>query len=344
MKLLADWQSAGPLLMLWPYRDDVWRGQAAPVQRQLLQALTAIAQHHPVCLGVHPPQLHSALSLVPAGIPCFPIAYDDIWVRDIAPLYLSYAQQVTAIAGAFNGWQGINAQHQRDRRFARRLTARHGLRLNALPLVFEPGMLSHDGNGTAVVHGRSLQARNPAKRRSELSQLLSKSFGFSRMIWLENALAADETGGHTDNQLQFIAEDTIAFVKSSTDECWNRELRRLRQSDWAKEYRWLELPAARPVSDPALNYADVRRRPGVLQRGAAPLLCSYANLVRLPTALVVPQFGLTDDSKAVDVLQRAFPKLAIVAVDAMEFVRGGGGPHCLTATLPDSCRMASYNA
>ncbi|MGQ4275519.1 agmatine deiminase family protein [Pseudidiomarina sp. E22-M8] len=344
MKLLADWQHEGPLLALWPYRNDVWRDNARPVQQQLLNMLEAIAPHHPVCLGVHPPQVHSALARLPANLQWFPIGYDDAWVRDTAPLYLQCLAQRTASAGHFNGWQGVNQSHARDQRFARQLASRQRISFHRVPLVFEGGMLTHDGAGTAVVHGCSLQLRNPGKSLAELERVLAKSFGLQRVIWLQHGLGADETSGHVDNQLQFVDSGSIVFAASASDPLWNRELLALQQQPWASDYRWIELPQAQQLYEPTNIYHDVVRHPGVLPRGRRPLLLSYANLISLPQALMVPQFGIEQDAQAVTTLREAFPKLRIMPIDAIEFVRGGGGPHCLTtllATVPINLLQSS---
>ncbi|MFC7160432.1 agmatine deiminase family protein [Pseudidiomarina halophila] len=239
-----------------------------------------------------------------------------------------------ANAGQFNGWQGVNLAHARDQRFARELASRQRIVYRQLELVFEGGMLTHDGGGTAVIHGRSLQARNPGKRLAEMARLLTQKLGLQRVICLQNALGADETGGHVDNQLQFVADDAIVFSTSASDPLWNDEVSALQQQAWASDYRWIELPAAQQLREPITIYQDVVRHSGALVRGARPLLLSYANLVRLPNALVVPQFGVSEDAEATSKLRQAFPELRIIAVNVTEFVRGGGGPHCLTALLP----------
>ncbi|RUO72412.1 hypothetical protein CWI80_07570 [Pseudidiomarina sediminum] len=335
MSLLADWQLTGPLLMLWPYRNDVWRGQAQYAQQQVLTMLAAIAPHHPVILGIHPPYLHQALPQLPSGLAWFPIAYDDAWARDISPLWLTPQQAVVA---DFNGWHDLNCNYQRDRRFAKQLTRQHGVRWRSLELIFEGGMLTTDGAGTAIIHAKSLMQRNPQLRLAELERRLCQMFGLKRVIWLQQALGADETGGHVDNQVQFIAADTLVYVQSPHDPAWNAEVQALQQQPWAQAYRWIALPAAQTWQDDAALFHDVRRVPGVMARGQQPLLRSYANLLRLKDVLLVPQFAHADDALALQTLQQALPEVSVVGVDAREFVRAGGGPHCMTTVLPSLSR------
>ena len=336
MKLLADWQCHGPLLALWPYRNDVWRAGAWPAQQAILTLLRALAPYHPVRLGVHPPQLHNALARTVSDLELFPISYDDAWIRDIAPFWLAEPSGVTARIGQFTGWHGIHSVIQRDQQFARKLATQMRSRYRKLPLVIEGGMLSTDGAGTAVVHRKSLTQRNPELGWRAIEHSLKRALGLHSVIAIDHALSADETGGHVDNQLQFVDAKTLVCAASAQDSLWNEELTALQSQAWAAEYIWLELPPVQAIQDQRDRYFDVQRHSGALPRGDQPLLCSYANLLRLPKVIAVPQFGLATDADAVRILQKAFPQLAVVAVPALEFVRGGGGPHCLTHCLPQA--------
>ncbi|CAB0150393.1 Putative agmatine deiminase [Pseudidiomarina piscicola] len=335
MKLLAGWQHQGPLLALWPYRNDVWRANAFFVQQRLLQMLAAITPFHPVKLGIHPPQINTALRMIPKALEWFPIAYDDAWARDIAPLIVHDSKAYSAVGARFDGWQGVHQSYARDQRFAASLAARMNSPFSALPVVFEGGMLSHDGNGTALVHAHSLKKRNPTMRLMQLQRLLQERLQLQRIIWIHSPLAADETGGHVDNQIQFIGQDTIVAAASVHDNAWNQELEALQQQPWAAEYRWLMLPPTTTYKeDPAL-YHDIRQHAGALTRGQRPVLRSYVNLISLPNVLVLPQFSQASDLDALRVLQQGVPTRTVVPVDGREFVRGGGGPHCLTTEIID---------
>lgn len=340
MKLLADWQLQGPLLALWPYRNDVWRANAWHAQQAMQHMLQRITPYHSVCLGIHPPQLQQTVPRLPRELAWFPLSYDDVWLRDYGPHFVASAERIHAVGADFDGWQGVHSVHQRDQRVARRLSQQCRLAWQQLPFIFEGGMLSHDGAGTAVVHAASLQQRNPQWRRHDLQRSLQARFGLTRIIWLETALQADETAGHVDNQIQFIAPDVIAYAQSPNDPDWNHEVLNLRQQQWAQHYQWLELPPTQAVTEVAELFHDVRRRPGVRVRGQAPSLASYVNMIRLPKAIVLPQFQhpscVDSNVVALERVRSMFSTLEVVAVDATEFIRGGGGPHCLSLVLPCS--------
>lgn len=343
MTLLADWQLQGPLLALWPYRNDVWRADAWHAQQAILQLLMTVSPHHPVRLGIHPPQLHTAVRQLPKQLAWFAMRYDDAWLRDTGPLFLNQAGAGTehryqAVAGDFNGWQGVHYVIQRDRRVAAQLSQAFSLPLQRLPLVFEGGMLSHDGAGTALVHAKSLQARNPSWRLPALAAQLQKQLGLTRLIWVHHALSADETGGHVDNQIQFIGPQTIACAYAVNEPKWNAELDRLRQQLWAQGYHWVQLPTTQTLAAEPELCADVQRRQGVRRRDNLPRLASYVNFIRLAKVAVVPQFQHSAcegaNQQALASIRAALPECEVIGVDASEMILGGGGPHCLSLVLP----------
>lgn len=338
MTLLADWQLQGPLLALWPYRNDVWRADAWHAQRAILELLQTASAYHPVQIGIHPPQLQLAVPQLPSVLEWFPLRYDDAWLRDSGPYFVQKDHQLHAVAGDFDGWQGVHSIYQRDRQVPKQLSQRNHLKLRKLPFILEGGMLSHDGAGTAFVHANSLQARNPRWRLSELERHLLRALGLSRVIWIKHALSADETAGHVDNQIQFIAPDVVAFAGSQQDSEWNAEVQQLREQAWARNYRWLQLPDSQVVHDDPALFADVQRRSGVRTRGVTGSLATYVNMIRLPELVLVPQFSYrscqSNNQRALALLREALPELAVEPIDATEMIRGGGGPHCLSLVLP----------
>lgn len=338
MSLLADWQMQGSLLALWPYRTDVWRAGAEPAQQALLRLLLDVAPYHPVCLGIHPPELNRALPHLPPDLPWLPLRYDDSWVRDSGPLFVRSTERYQAVAAEFNGWQGVHSVFQRDRLLPRQLSQRFALTLTQLPFIFEGGMLTHDGEGNAIVHERSLRSRNPLWRRSELERQLKQKLGLNNVYWIQTALRLDETGGHVDNQLQFLDSTTLAFADSQNDPDWTTELNEIQQQAWAARYKWLQLPDSRALTSASSDYSDVQITKGVKRRGRMPCLASYVNCVRTPGVIVVPQFAHRSceesNVQALEAITAGFPKLVVVPADASEMVRGGGGPHCLSLILP----------
>ncbi|HET8817204.1 MAG TPA: agmatine deiminase family protein [Pseudidiomarina sp.] len=331
--LCPDWQLEGPLLALWPYRIDVWREHARPIQTQLTDFLLQVQVHHPVLVGVHPRELVRARRFLPMSIPLVPIRYNDAWPRDIGPIWTHSAAGFCAHDFRFSAWHGLYPNSHDDQRFVRDLCAHFGWQRRTHPQVLEGGALSTNGTGIVCWSRRSIERNNGISKASLMTkQRLQQSFESvivgQQHLWFETAHAADETGGHIDNIAQFLAPDILAIDADMSA----TEARTLQQLP--SNIQLVELPPTTTIQPLRQDFGTVQRRRGVMPRGIQPLLASYINFVRTPTAVFVPQFGLTTDAEAVRRIKSALPQLTTVPVAANEMIAGGGGPHCLTLPLP----------
>lgn len=340
MQVRADWQLSGPLLALWPFRSDVWRLQGRPAQQQLLQLLRTIAPLHAVMLAV-PAQLYATVRRqIGAEFPLIILPYNDAWPRDFGPLWLHNAEsdRSHALQFDFHAWQGLYPDYQADLRFAGALTRQLACPLAKHNMVLEGGAISTNGDGIAIAHAVSLQRNNPHLRLSQIAAQLKRQLGLRHIFWLYEAHPADETGGHSDNQVQFVDRQTIAH--SVSPQC----LSRLQQDVTAAglTLRWLALPPTQTIAANRHDFHSVRRRKGVLARGQRPLLASYVNFIRVADLLLLPQFGVSTDQQALLIMREHFPQLRVFGVAADEFIKAGGGPHCLTLNLPESGALSAW--
>lgn len=331
--LCADWELEGPLLALWPFRLDVWREQAQPIQAQLTDFLLQVQPHQPVLMGVHPREMHRARRYLPQSIQQFPIQYNDAWPRDFGPLWTRTISGVVAHDFAFSAWHGLYPDFRLDQTFCRQLCARFGWQRKSHQQILEGGAVTTNGAGIIGWNRRSIERQNKrlgpsANRTSHWYRQLENKLAAEHNLWIDYADAADETGGHMDNVAQFLTADLLAVDALARREVTNR------LSTIPTPVQLLELPAAPKIQPNAQQYIQVQRRPNVKQRGVAPLLASYVNFVRTATAVFVPQFGIDEDREAVDAIRTAVPQLAVIPVMATEMIAGGGGPHCLTTPLP----------
>lgn len=346
MSLLADWQLSGPLLILWPFRDDVWREQGLPAQQQLIdiyQRFSAItATVPPVLFGVHPDNLAQAKKLLPSDAGLIAIRYNDAWSRDIGPLWVrSTATQVIAHGFQFSAWHGLYPDMVDDQAFASRLAECLRLPLQThRQFVLEGGAISTDGAGSAIVHSASVKRNNANWTLAEMAVYLHQHLNLQRILWLDFANPHDETGGHADNHAQFLAEDTIVCSLPAEDSelfaAYAAQLEKIRS--WRRPnqqpYRIVILPQPEPVVVESLEFSSVRAAVGVLPRGQQPLLASYVNFVRHGNIVLLPQFGCADDQRALEILATAAPQLTILPVPVTELIKAGGAIHCMTLPLP----------
>ena len=340
MQVRADWQLTGPLLALWPFRRDVWSQQGQPAQQQLLQLLRTIQCFHPVVLAVPLPLYASVRRQLDATIPVMILPYNDAWPRDFGPLWLNSlgSPQYQAVQFDFHAWQGLYPDYQADKRFARALTQRLGVPLTQQSLVLEGGALTTNGDGVAIVNAVSVQRNNPQLGLAQIASQLKQKLGLRQLFWLHDAHPADETGGHIDNQIQFV--DTQSLLHALTPPLLESLQRQF--AAVGLNYRWVALPEAQIISPQRTDFVTVQRRQGVLARGERPLLASYVNFIRVANALFLPQFGLPTDALALAKVTKQFPELSVVGVAADEFIKAGGGPHCMTLTIPASGALTAW--
>src|SRR5690554_2948666 len=301
MSLLADWQLSGPLLILWPFRDDVWREQGYPAQQQLIDIYRRVMAIKPISssivFGIHPSVQAQAEQVLPVDSRRIILRYNDAWSRDIGPLWVaSDADAMTAHCFQFSAWHGLYPDMADDQAFAGRLAERLQVPSQSHPnFVLEGGAISTDGAGTAIVHHASVARNNPAWTRTEIANFLCEQLRLQRIYWLNFANPNDETGGHADNHAQFLTEDTIVCSlpaeNSELYPAYTQQLASIRR--WRRPnnqpYHVVVLPQPEPVAVIPAEFNSVRAVAGVLPRGKQPLLASYVNFVRHGDIVLLPQ-------------------------------------------------------
>lgn len=340
MQVRADWQLTGPLLALWPFRCDVWAQQGRPAQQQLLQLVRTIGHYHPVVLAVPLPLYACVQRQLDADIPLIILPYNDAWPRDFGPFWLNSlgSPHYQAVQFDFHAWQGLYPDYQADKRFARALSQRLGYPLTQQSLVLEGGALTTNGDGVAIANAVSIQRNNPQFGLAQITLQIKQKLGLTQLFWLHEAHPADETGGHIDNQIQFADANTLVHALApKVVEALQQQLRAE-----GLHYQWVALPEPQVISPKRTDFVTVQRQKGVLARGEQPLLASYVNFIRVANALFLPQFGLPTDPLALAIVTARFPELTVIGVAADEFIKAGGGPHCMTLTIPSSGVLTAW--
>ena len=193
--------------------------------------------------------------------------------------------------------------------------------------MLEGGAVDFDGQGTVLTTPGCLQdpRRNPDASRERAESLLAQHLGVDRIWWLDApSLAGDDTDGHIDTLVRF-APDGSLLVQGCEDphDPHHRPLRQL-HADLAGlsrgQHELVGLPLPAPVLSP-----DGRRLPA-----------SYANLLYLNGAVLVPTYGDPADEVALRRIEQACPGHRICPVDARTLVQQNGSLHCVTMQIAAS--------
>ncbi|MEY4270251.1 MAG: hypothetical protein RLZZ58_1467 [Pseudomonadota bacterium] len=261
-----------------------------------------------------------AETMVDAGVQLFIAPFGDIWLRDTGPIIVGHGAAREARNFDFNWWGG-KFKMPGDREIGAILAAYADLPTLHLDWVLEGGGIDVDGTGLCVTTEECLlnTNRNPKLSRADIEAGLADTLGINRLLWLDRGMVGDHTDGHVDNLARFVGEGRIA------------------------------IPVAAGDDDPnAAIYADARARaeafggveivdlpsPGRFEVDGEVAAASYMNFYIGNSVVVVPTYGVANDSAAVDALAALFPTRKAVGVSARGIIAGGGSFHCSSQQVP----------
>jgi agmatine deiminase len=160
--------------------------------------------------------------------------------------------------------------------------------------------------------------RNPGLTRAQIEEYLREYLNVSRVLWLAEGIAGDDTDGHIDDVARFVNENTViaAFEDNPADE----------------NYQILKDNYER-LSGFGLNVVKLPM-PGYIGDRHARLPASYANFYIGNDAVVVPVFGHANDDWALDVIRKCFPSRQVIGVHSTSMVHGLGTVHCCSQQEP----------
>jgi agmatine/peptidylarginine deiminase len=339
-----EWAEQSAVLVAWPYASgdfSPWLGAVEDSYCRIAAAIAARQRLLIVCRDRdHRRHIETRLfgrRVDLRRVTLLELPYDDVWVRDTAPLTVEAAGVAQMLDFRFNGWGG-KYPHDRDAKLAARLHATGVFPrtpLQAVGMVLEGGSVETDGRGTLLTTARCLlnPNRNPALDRAAIESQLRDCFGVQRILWLHHGHAeGDDTDAHVDTLARFCDTGTIAYTACGDPadplygdlRSMEQELNGFTTPDGAP-YRLVPLPIPRPILD-----EDGRRLPA-----------TYANFLIINGAVLLPVYDDPCDQIALERLAGCFPDRDIVAIPATPLIRQYGSIHCMTMQFPSSVPLGS---
>ncbi|MEO8018457.1 MAG: agmatine deiminase [Pseudomonadota bacterium] len=335
--------------MLWPERPDNWRAGAQPAQRAFAEVAAAIARFEPVSVGVSADHFEFARATLAAHIRVVEISHDDSWMRDVGPTFVTNKRGVRrGVDWRFNAWGGLHSglyfPWDQDDAVARKVLEIEGCDRYRAPLINEGGAIHVDGQGTALVTEQCLlnPNRNPELGKTQIEEHLKSYLGVREVIWLDQGVIDDETGGHIDNLACYVSPGVVALhwtdnVRDPQHAVSLDALDRLKAARDAhgRKIRVVKLPMPGPLKL-TQSEADgvVARETSQKREAGARLAGSYVNFYIANRGIVMPLLDPRTDKLAAARIKRAFPSRKVVGVAAREILLGGGNIHCITQQVP----------
>ena len=329
----AEWEPHAATWLSWPRREGISfpdsYDRVLPTFREMVAALTT---SEPVCInvsnGAHEAEARAVLDGLPQECMTFyTIPTNEPWCRDHGPIFLTREEdpRLAIVDWGHNAWGGKYPPFDLDDVVPTRIGETLGLPVYDGGMILEGGSIDVNGAGALLTTESCLlnENRNPNLTRAQIEQRMRDYLGVTDIFWLARGTEGDDTDGHIDNLARFVAERTVLAAVEQDRADANHEplqenLARLRETRIGSEpLEIVELPM-----------------PARMEREELTLPASYANFYIANSCVLVPTFADANDARAVEIIQRAFPKRRVVPIDCRELIWGLGAFHCLTQQQP----------
>ncbi|GLW02637.1 agmatine deiminase family protein [Streptomyces lavendulae] len=329
-RLGAEWESHTRTFMSWPALSSVW-GQDLPyVREDIARIARAVGQYEAVVMMARPEQVDAAQRACGKDVEVIPLAVDDLWARDIVPVFVEQGGKVAGVDFNFNGW-GNKQEHKNDGAVGRNLLATYGIPRVQAPLVAEGGSFEPDGEGTLLITESSIvnDNRNKGRSRDTIEAELKQTLGLEKVIWLAGVRGEDITDAHVDSLVRFSAPGVVLLDRahpSTPPDSWSRSADQaksvLSRATDARGRRFEVIDLPQPDLDRITGRGD-------------DFVSTYANFYIANDAVFMPRFGDRQaDDRARGILREHFPERDVVQVPIDTIASGGGGIHCSTHDQP----------
>lgn len=341
--LKGEYEEQRATVLLYPYRDDIWRKNCEPIAEMIVKLANEISAFQPVILGVLPSLMKKVKGKYTfnEGVTLTSMEYNDIWARDsISSLVYKENGEILESFG-FNAYGGrLYHPWNKDQSLSKQISSLFGYEYHEVPIVLEGGNIMPDGNGTIFLVEDAIlnDNRNPGLTKEKAEKLLKDITLSKQIVWLPHGVVNDETGGHIDNVMAFADKDTLLL--SWTDDPSNEHyeavrsiydiLRSAKNID-GKAYHIVKLPIPKIYHRTKDDSDGIEYAEGSFSRlEGDPILDTYINFALVNGAVIVPQFHIELDQVALDILKNVFPDRKLIPFYSREASLGGGGLHCLS--------------
>lgn len=171
------------------------------------------------------------------------IAHDDVWWRDMGPIFVVNAKNQLEIADfSFNGWgyEANNSEYSlAEEKIDEKVAQETKLKINSSSMISEGGNREFNGKGTMIVVEKVEKQRNPKMSKAQMEAEYKRLLGVTNVIWLPYGRYDDDltfksklpnekgvkeiytvitTGGHIDEHTRFANPTTILYTSISAEE------------------------------------------------------------------------------------------------------------------------------
>lgn len=336
-----------------PYRDDTWRCNAKPALKIFKEIVSIISKYEKVFL-LASKQINDDVinDFRMNNVEIIRADYNDSWARDNTLLFLSNGEKRVAVDYGFNAWggsvDGLYPDYKDDNLLGSKLIDYFkDDSISKKNFILEGGSIHSDGEGTLITTEACLlsKGRNSNLTKEEIEFELKNTLGIKKVLWIPHGIYNDETNEHIDNMACFIAPGVIAVATTS-----DKEDIQYKYSKMAIDYLNNEVDAKGrkikivEIYVPKTLYMTKEESLGLVKSDAIErpvnnrLAGSYINFYMSDKFVLVPQFNVSEDKKAISILKEFYPNKDVYGINSREILLAGGNIHCITMQVPERKR------
>ncbi len=333
----AEWEPQESIWLSWPHNRETWPGAFEAVPNVFAEIVKHISESQLVRINVESDGIAEPVRrlLRERGAIIENVRFhfnstNDCWIRDHGPIYVVRdveGNRERAITNwGYNSWGEKYPPYDLDNSVPDRIAEEFQERIFDAGMILEAGSIDVNGAGTLLTTTSCLlnKNRNSHLSKEEIEDRLRAFLGVSKILWLGEGIAGDDTDGHIDDITRFVSSHVIvtALEEDSGDENYsplqvNLKLLQTMTDRSERPFEVVTLPMPKAV------HFEKNRLPA-----------SYANFLITNAKVLVPTYRCDRDQVALAILQEQFPGREIIGIDCTDLVWGLGAIHCVSQQQP----------
>jgi agmatine deiminase len=331
----AEWEKQSFLQFTFPHKESDWSYILEEVTACFVEIIETAARFQDVLVVCDNVERVKSFFNSTQNIFFVQAESNDTWARDHGGITALENEKAVIHDYVFNGW-GNKFEAALDNQITKKLYDKdvfEDCSIKTFDLVLEGGSLESDGKGTILTTSECLLSKNRNEHlsKNQIEKHLKENFGAERILWLNHGyLAGDDTDSHIDTLARFCDEITIAYVgcEDPKDEHYEALLQMKKELQQFKDfkgnpYKLVEVPLPDACFD-----TDGNRLPA-----------TYANFTIINRAVLVPVYGVSQDERALEILQGCFPDCKVIGVNCRVLIEQHGSLHCVTMQYPEQVKL-----
>lgn len=335
LRLPAEWESHGAILLSWPHALTDWAYMLDEVTRCYINIVEAITQESAVIIvapDIDEPKRYLS-HLDQSRIKYCAVDTNDTWARDFGVITtIDENNNYILNDFQFNGW-GLKFAACKDNLITRSLMEKDvikGIYRNHLGFALEGGSVESDGKGLILTTSECLLSpnRNGDLTKTDIESYLTEVFGLRKILWLDYGfLEGDDTDSHIDTLARIAPNDTIVYV--GTDDVADVHYEALQSMK-------RQLMGFSTIDGNPFNLIELPLPDAIYDEDGLRLPATYANFLIMEKSVIMPIYNQPrKDLLATQIMKIAFPNHNIITVDCTALIKQHGSLHCVTMQLPN---------